>query len=158
MKWSVASVYKCRYACGLRAVSCFVHTIIFGIIYKTVVAVLIIWINCGLCERRRRRRITSLDKMILAPDSSMQVLAVPPAPESPISSVSSHCSRGYNVSIGSCMSSMSPASYRVAQVPHLNPNMPTMDSTVSSARPEPELNIGIFLHPFFRFLKILFFF
>ncbi|XP_043485253.1 ecdysone-inducible protein E75 isoform X1 [Leptopilina heterotoma] len=78
--------------------------------------------------------------MILAPDSSMQVLAVPPAPESPISSISSHCSRGSNVSMVSCMSSMSP-SYRVAQVPHLNPNMPTMDSTVSSARPEPELNI-----------------
>ncbi|KAK1125947.1 hypothetical protein K0M31_005480 [Melipona bicolor] len=80
--------------------------------------------------------------MILTPDSSAQAtMATSPAPESPISSMS-HGSRASSVSRMSCVSQDMSSSYHVAQLPHhLSPNMPTMDSTVSSAKPEPELNI-----------------
>lgn len=79
--------------------------------------------------------------MILTPDSSAQAtMATSPAPESPISSISSRAS---SVSRMSCVSQGMSSPYHVAQLPHhLSPNMPTMDSTVSSAKPEPELNIG----------------
>lgn len=82
--------------------------------------------------------------MILTPDSSAQAtMATSPAPESPISSISSHGSRASSVSRMSCVSQGMSSPYHVAQLPHhLSPNMPTMDSTVSSAKPEPELNIG----------------
>ena len=82
--------------------------------------------------------------MILTPDSSAQAtMATSPAPESPISSMSSHGSRASSVSRMSCVSQDMSSPYHVAQLPHhLSPNMPTMDSTVSSAKPEPELNIG----------------
>nr|XP_031838598.1 nuclear hormone receptor E75 [Nomia melanderi] len=81
--------------------------------------------------------------MILTPDSSAQAAAATsPAPESPISSISSHGSRASSVSRMSCVSQGMPSAYHVAQLPHhISPNMPTMDSTVSSAKPEPELNI-----------------
>ncbi|CAD1477888.1 unnamed protein product, partial [Heterotrigona itama] len=81
--------------------------------------------------------------MILTPDSSAQAtMATSPAPESPISSMSSHGSRASSVSRMSCVSQDMSSPYHVAQLPHhLSPNMPTMDSTVSSAKPEPELNI-----------------
>ncbi|XP_031367682.1 nuclear hormone receptor E75 [Apis dorsata] len=82
--------------------------------------------------------------MILTPDSSAQAtMATSPAPESPISSISSHGSRASSVSrMSSCVSQGMSSPYHVAQLPHhLSPNMPTMDSTVSSAKPEPELNI-----------------
>lgn len=70
-------------------------------------------------------------------------MATSPAPESPISSISSHGSRASSVSRMSCVSQGMSSPYHVAQLPHhLSPNMPTMDSTVSSAKPEPELNIG----------------
>lgn len=84
----------------------------------------------------------STDTMILTPDSSstMQGTMVPPsAPESPMSSAS--MSSRPSSAGRSCLSGMS-SPYHIAQVPHMVPNMPTMDSTVSSARPEPELNIG----------------
>nr|KAF7396950.1 hypothetical protein H0235_016487 [Vespula pensylvanica] len=75
--------------------------------------------------------------MILTADSSIQgALATPP--ESPISG----SSRASSVSRMSCVSQGMSSPYHVAQLPHrLSPNMPTMDSTVSSAKPEPELNI-----------------
>ncbi|KAK2584322.1 hypothetical protein KPH14_006713 [Odynerus spinipes] len=75
--------------------------------------------------------------MILTADSSIQgALATPP--ESPISG----SSRASSVSRMSCVSQGISSPYHVAQLPHrLSPNMPTMDSTVSSAKPEPELNI-----------------
>ncbi|XP_076291969.1 ecdysone-induced protein 75 isoform X1 [Lasioglossum baleicum] len=81
--------------------------------------------------------------MILTPDSSAQAtVATSPAPESPISSISSHGSRSSSVSRMSCVSQSMSSAYHVAQLPHhISPNMPTMDSTVSSAKPEPELNI-----------------
>ncbi|KAK0165868.1 hypothetical protein PV328_004350 [Microctonus aethiopoides] len=81
------------------------------------------------------------ETMILTPDSSIQQgCLVPLAPESPISTASTH-SRSSSVASRSCTSAMS-SPYHVSQFSHnLVPNMPTMDSTVSSARPEPELNI-----------------
>ncbi|KAG8035164.1 hypothetical protein G9C98_001654 [Cotesia typhae] len=75
------------------------------------------------------------DTMILTPDSSIHqgnlVTSVPGSPVSVPSTKSS--SRPSSVTMSS--------PYHIAQVPHVVPNMPTMDSTVSSARPEPELNI-----------------
>lgn len=93
--------------------------------------------------------------MILTPDSSAQAsLASSPAPESPISSVYSHGSPASGVSRVSCVSQSMPTAYHVAQMPHhLSPSMPampTMDSTVSSAKPEPELNIGRAEKHYFR--------
>ncbi|XP_011697397.1 PREDICTED: nuclear hormone receptor E75 isoform X1 [Wasmannia auropunctata] len=78
--------------------------------------------------------------MILTPDSSAQdTLAT--SPELLIPSVSSHDSRASNVS---CIPSQGMSSpYHVMQLTDIrhSPSMPTMDSTVSSAKPEPELNI-----------------
>ncbi|KAH0552071.1 hypothetical protein KQX54_005094 [Cotesia glomerata] len=74
------------------------------------------------------------DTMILTPDSSIHQSLVPSGPGSPVSIASNKSSsRPSSVTISS--------PYHIAQVPHVVPNMPTMDSTVSSARPEPELNI-----------------
>jgi len=82
--------------------------------------------------------------MILTPDSSAQdTLVISPAPELLIPNVSSHDSRASTVPRVPSQGMSSP--YHVMQLAdhHLSPNMPTMDSTVSSAKPEPELNIGI---------------
>lgn len=81
--------------------------------------------------------------MILTPDSSAQdTLATSPASELLIPSVSSHDSRASNVPRVPSQGMSSP--YHVMQLAdhRLSPSMPTMDSTVSSAKPEPELNIG----------------
>lgn len=95
--------------------------------------------------------------MILTPDSSAQAtMATSPAPESPISSISSHGSRASSVSRMSCVSQGMSSPYHVAQLPHhLSPNMPTMDSTVSSAKPEPELNIGTARATFVRSTELI---
>ncbi|XP_018404916.1 PREDICTED: nuclear hormone receptor E75 isoform X1 [Cyphomyrmex costatus] len=80
--------------------------------------------------------------MILTPDSSAQdTLVTSPAPELLIPNVSSHDSRASTVPRVPSRGMSSP--YHVMQLAdhHLSPNMPTMDSTVSSAKPEPELNI-----------------
>lgn len=82
--------------------------------------------------------------MILTPDSSAQdTLATPPASELIlVPSVFSHDSRASNVPGVPSQSMSSP--YHVMQLAdhRLSPSMPMMDSTVSSAKPEPELNIG----------------
>lgn len=81
--------------------------------------------------------------MILTPDSSAQdTLVTSPAPKLLIPNVSSHDSRASTVPRVPSRGMSSP--YHVMQLAdhHLSPNMPTMDSTVSSAKPEPELNIG----------------
>lgn len=86
----------------------------------------------------------SRDEMILIADSSAQdTLATSPAPESLIAGVSSHDSRASSVPRVPAQGVSSP--FHVVQlVAHrLSPSMPTMDSTVSSAKPEPELNIGM---------------
>ncbi|KYQ58622.1 Ecdysone-inducible protein E75 [Trachymyrmex zeteki] len=80
--------------------------------------------------------------MILTPDSSAQdTLVTSPAPKLLIPNVSSHDSRASTVPRVPSRGMSSP--YHVMQLAdhHLSPNMPTMDSTVSSAKPEPELNI-----------------
>ncbi|KAG5330405.1 E75 protein, partial [Acromyrmex charruanus] len=80
--------------------------------------------------------------MILTPDSSAQdTLVTSPVPELLIPNVSSHDSRASTVPRVPSRGMSSP--YHVMQLAdhHLSPNMPTMDSTVSSAKPEPELNI-----------------
>ncbi|KAL6266247.1 hypothetical protein P5V15_003106 [Pogonomyrmex californicus] len=80
--------------------------------------------------------------MILTPDSSAQdTLATSPAPELLIPNVSSHDSRASSVPCVPTRGMSSP--YHVVQLAdhRLSPSMPTMDSTVSSAKPEPELNI-----------------
>lgn len=81
--------------------------------------------------------------MILIADSSAQdvTLATSPASESLIG-VSTHDSRASNVPRVPAQGMTSP--YHVVQLAahRLSPSMPTMDSTVSSAKPEPELNIG----------------
>jgi len=80
--------------------------------------------------------------MILTPDSSAQdMLATSPASEY-LPNVTSHDSRASNVPCVPSQGTSSP--YHVMQLTdhRLSPNMPTMDSTVSSAKPEPELNIG----------------
>ncbi|KAI4479639.1 hypothetical protein M0804_011036 [Polistes exclamans] len=77
--------------------------------------------------------------MILTADSSSIQGALATPPESPVSGSSSRAS---SVSRMSCVSQALSSPYHGAQLPHqLSPNMPTMDSTVSSAKPEPELNI-----------------
>lgn len=88
------------------------------------------------------------ETMILTPDSSIQQGSlVPSTPGSPMSSASSKsCSRPSSVTMSS--------PYHIAQVPHVVPNMPTMDSTVSSARPEPELNIGTRVINFFKIIQM----
>lgn len=81
--------------------------------------------------------------MILIADSSAQdTLATSPASESLIAGVSTHDSRASNVPRVPAQGMISP--YHVVQLAahHLSSSMPTMDSTVSSAKPEPELNIG----------------
>ncbi|XP_029661574.1 nuclear hormone receptor E75 isoform X1 [Formica exsecta] len=80
--------------------------------------------------------------MILIADSSAQdTLATSPASESLIAGVSTHDSRASNVPRVPAQGMISP--YHVVQLAahHLSSSMPTMDSTVSSAKPEPELNI-----------------
>lgn len=80
--------------------------------------------------------------MILTPDSSAQdTLAT--SPELLIPSVSSHDSRAPDVPRVPSQGMSSPYHMMQLAADHrLSPNMPTMDSTVSSAKPEPELNIG----------------
>lgn len=90
----------------------------------------------------------TLPNMILTPDSSAQdTLAT--SPELLIPSVSSHDSRVSNVPRVPSQGMSSP--YHVMQLAdhRLSPSMPTMDSTVSSAKPEPELNIGTRISFFF---------
>lgn len=82
------------------------------------------------------------ETMISTPDSSNlhgSSLMHPPTPDSPMSCLSSHSSPRSSSVGRSCMSGI-PSPYQMAQIPHMVPNMPTMDSTVSSA--EPDLNIG----------------
>lgn len=77
-------------------------------------------------------------KMILTADSSEQdALSTSPVPASMIPVLSS------NDIIGS-LHSQTVDPYECIQFPNrrLSSSMPTMDSTVSSAKPEPELNIG----------------
>lgn len=95
------------------------------------------------------------EKMILTPDSSNLhgSLLHPSAPESPMSCISSHSSSRPSSVAQSCLSGMS-SPYHTAQVPQMVPNMPTMDSTVSSARPEPDLNIGTILNYIFFFILV----
>ncbi|OAD58674.1 Ecdysone-induced protein 75B, isoforms C/D [Eufriesea mexicana] len=102
-----------------------------------------LWRLAGARGRMALAAAAGPNTMILTPDSSAQAtMASSPAPESPISSMSSHGSRASSVSRMSCVSQGMSSPYHVAQLPHhLSPNMPTMDSTVSSAKPEPELNI-----------------
>lgn len=81
--------------------------------------------------------------MILTADSSAQdTPATSAAFEALSSGVSSPDSRESNVPRISTQGLSS--SYHVVHLTgrQLSPNMPTMDSTVSSAKPEPELNIG----------------
>jgi len=81
--------------------------------------------------------------MILIADSSAQdTLATSPASESLIAGVSTHDSRASSVPRVPAQGMSSP--FHVVQLAahRLSPSMPTMDSTVSSAKPEPELNIG----------------
>lgn len=83
--------------------------------------------------------------MILTPDSSAQdTLAVSPASETLVSSLSSHGPRAPSTVVPRVSTQGMSSPYHVVQLAahRLSPNMPTMDSTVSSAKPEPELNIG----------------
>lgn len=99
--------------------------------------------------------------MILTPDSSEQdALSTSPAPASMIPVLPS------NDILGS-LHSQTVDPYDSIQFPtrRLSSSMPTMDSTVSSAKPEPELNIGtrhrlaVSLCPLFHlFIYLLFIF
>jgi len=91
--------------------------------------------------------------MILIPDSSEQdALSTSPAPASMIPVLPS------NDILGS-LHSQTVDPYDSIQFPNrrLNSSMPTMDSTVSSAKPEPELNIGM-LHCSLFFFSVFYFF
>lgn len=75
--------------------------------------------------------------MILTPDSSAQdAPATSPKPEPHVAGASG----APRVSVQD-MTSPYPA-VQLATAHRLTSSMPTMDSTVSSAKPEPELNIG----------------
>ncbi|EFN66044.1 Ecdysone-induced protein 75B, isoforms C/D [Camponotus floridanus] len=80
--------------------------------------------------------------MILIADSSAQdTLATSPASESLVAGVSSHASRASSVPRVPAQGMSSPFHVMHVAAHRLSPSMPTMDSTVSSAKPEPELNI-----------------